>query len=99
MRFELREKGVPNNIVDEALAEFDGIEAAYQAAREKARRFRSLDQRAFREKVGAFLARRGFDYNTVREVTDRLIKEQTENVQDNPDSADINSPFPNDIEE
>src|SRR5258708_3933024 len=50
LRFELREKGVPNNIVDEALTEFDGIEAAYQAAREKARRFRSLDQRAFREK-------------------------------------------------
>lgn len=96
LRFELREKGVPNNIVDEALAEFDGTEAAYQAAREKARRLSKLDPRAFREKVGTFLARRGFDYDTVREVTDRLIKEQAENTLDN---AEPYSPFENNIEE
>ena len=96
LRFELREKGVPNNILDEVLAQFDGIEAAYQAARDKARRYSNLDARAFREKIGAFLARRGFDYATVREVTDRLINEQTENITDD---ADSNSSFENNIEE
>ena len=78
LRFELREKGIPTNIIDEALAGLDASEAAYQAARDKARQLSKLEPRAFREKLGAFLARRGFDYGAVREVTDRLLKEQKE---------------------
>ncbi len=75
LRFELREKGVPAPIIDEVLTEFDSSEAAYQAALDKARRFKGLDRRSFREKLGSFLTRRGFDYNTAREVIDRLISE------------------------
>ncbi len=93
LRFELREKGVPNSVIDEVLPEFNTNEAAYQAAREKARRFRGLDKRKFREKLGAFLARRGFDYDAVREVTDRLIQEFEES------DAGVFSPSQDDIEE
>ena len=75
LRFELREKGVPANVIDEVLADFDSGDAAYQAALDKARRFRGLDRRAFREKLGSYLTRRGFDYETVREVIDRIITE------------------------
>jgi regulatory protein len=78
LRFELREKGIDSKIIDEALAELDASEAAYQAAKDKARHLSKLEPREFREKLGAFLARRGFDYGTVREVTDRLLKEQSE---------------------
>jgi hypothetical protein len=45
------------------------------------------DRRAFREKVGSFLTRRGFDYNTAREVIDRLINE-FESEMDGIDNAD-----------
>jgi regulatory protein len=93
LRFELREKGVPNNVIDEVLPEFNTNEAAYQAAREKARRFRGLDKRAFREKLAAFLARRGFDYDAVREVTDRLIQEFEES------DADVFTPSQDNTEE
>ncbi len=82
LRFELREKGVPMPIIDEILAETDTTESAYQAALDKARRFRGLEKRAFREKLGAFLSRRGFDYDIVREVTDRLINEFEEENAD-----------------
>jgi regulatory protein len=82
LRFELREKGVPTPVIEEVLTETDTSEAAYQAALDKARRFRGLDKRAFREKLGAFLSRRGFDYTTVREVTDRLITEFEEEHAD-----------------
>ncbi|MEP7285251.1 MAG: RecX family transcriptional regulator [Chloroflexota bacterium] len=82
LRFELREKGVESAIIDEVLAEFDPVEGAYQAAQDKARRLRGLDKRAFREKLGAYLARRGFDYTTVCEVTDRLIQEFDEGGAD-----------------
>ncbi|MBX3084567.1 MAG: RecX family transcriptional regulator [Anaerolineae bacterium] len=75
LRFELREKGIATTIIDEVLAVFDAHEAAYQAAQDKARQLSKLDPRSFRDKLGAFLARRGFDYDAVREVTDRLLKE------------------------
>ncbi len=75
LRFELREKGVPMAVIDEVLSGFDSGDAAYQAALDKARRFRGLDRRAFREKLGAFLTRRGFDYATARDAIDRLIHE------------------------
>jgi regulatory protein len=93
LRFELREKGVPQAVIDEVLADLDATESAYQAAQDKARRFRSLlqqDRRAFREKVGSFLTRRGFDYNTAREVIDRLINEYDSEMDgtDNVDNFD-----------
>ncbi len=75
LRFELREKGVANSVIDEALAEFDTSAAAYRAAQDKARRFAGLDKRTFRNKLGAFLARRGFDYDVTRTAIDRLIDE------------------------
>jgi regulatory protein len=75
LRFELREKGITPAIIDQALAGFDTSEVAYQAAQDKARRLRGLDRRAFREKMGSYLVRRGFDYDTAREVIDRLIGE------------------------
>jgi regulatory protein len=75
LRFELREKGIPDPIIDEVLTDLDTTDAAYQAALPKARRFSGLDKRAFREKLGAYLMRRGFDYDTVRETTDRLYSE------------------------
>jgi regulatory protein len=75
LRFELRQKGIASDVIDEVLAELDTSEAAYRAAKDKARRLRGNDKRTFRQKVGAILARRGFDYDTARTVTDRLIEE------------------------
>jgi regulatory protein len=75
LRFELKEKGIADDIIGEVLAEVDTSDAAYQAGKDKARRFRALDKRSFREKLTSYLLRRGFDYETVREVTDRLYSE------------------------
>jgi regulatory protein len=93
LRFELREKGVPDAVINEVLADFEAGDAAYQAAQDKARRLRGLDKRAFREKLGAYLARRGFDYDTVSEVTNRLIAEFEE------DDGNAFKPLQADIEE
>lgn len=82
LRFELRQKGIASEIIDEALAEIDVAEAAYRAAKDKARRLRGNDKRTFRQKVGSLLARRGFDYDTARTVTDRLIEEFSEEEAD-----------------
>ena len=51
---------------------------AYAAARQRAARLAGLatsDPAAFRRKLGEFLARRGFDYETIRDVVARLAGE------------------------
>ncbi len=102
LHFELREKGVPEAIIGETLSGFDKSEAAYRAALDRARRLRGLEKREFREKLGAFLARRGFDYDTVREVTDRLLAEFEANAEEEAEQDAHHVPpptTPDDIEE
>ncbi len=75
LRYELRQKGISRDIIDEALADLDAEDAAYRAAQAQARRFHGSERRAFETKVGAFLQRRGFSYAVVRSTLRRLIEE------------------------
>jgi len=85
LRHELRQKGISNELIAEMLEEeHDENNAAYAAAISKARRWRGLDAASFRQKLGGFLARRGFSYEVVRETTARVWQEL-----DEPDSPDI----------
>lgn len=74
LRYELRRKGIADAIIDEVLADLDAEDAAYRAASSQLRRLRGLDRRTFREKIGVFLARRGFSYAMSRETIRRLIE-------------------------
>ncbi len=76
LRFELRAKGVSDAVIDETLADFDAMPAALAAARSKLRSLRRTDERTFRQKMGNFLVRRGFGYETARDVTDMLLQER-----------------------
>jgi regulatory protein len=72
---ELRQRGVDRQTV-EAAADPEQDEArALAAARQKLRAFTGLDYRAFREKLGAFLVRRGFSYDVAR-TTVRVLWEE-----------------------
>lgn len=73
LRYELRQKGIADAIISRALEGYDSAESAYAAAEDQARRLRGLDRRSFRNRLGAFLARRGFDYEIARETIDRLM--------------------------
>jgi regulatory protein len=70
LRQELRLKGVEREVIDAVLAESEHADdnAALQAALAKADRYRQLPRPEFAQKLGAYLARRGFDYETVREA-------------------------------
>lgn len=78
LRQELRQAGVDNEIIQQSLEGLDTSEAAYAAARPKAERLKTLakeDPQAFKQKLGNFLLRRGFNYDIVREITKRLLRE------------------------
>jgi regulatory protein len=70
LRQELRRKGVDRAVIDTVLEESGHAEdkAAIQAAVARADRYRQLPRQEFAQKLGAYLARRGFDYETVREA-------------------------------
>ncbi len=82
LRYELRQKGVADADISAALENIDSHEAAYRAAQTQARRYRQTSRAEFRNKLGPFLQRRGFDYDVIREVVERLITEtETENPE------------------
>jgi regulatory protein len=76
MAFELRQKGIVDETIDQALSEkIDEESLAYAAGQRQVRRLAGLDMREFRTRLGAFLARRGFPYDVVWTVVDRLWTE------------------------
>lgn len=85
LTMELRHKGVPEDSIQLALQETQSeTNLAYQAALKQARRLNGLDWQGFREKLSAFLARRGFSYGTIAPVVRRVWAER-ENAESQPD--------------
>ena len=81
LQYELRKKGVPQEAIEAALEDYSDEDAAYQAARKAARRWRNSNYKEFQQRVGAYLSRRGFNYTTVSPVVERVWRETT-GVQD-----------------
>jgi regulatory protein len=75
LRQELRQKGVSNAAIEQALSEVDFADAAYRAAQQRAARWQRLDRPAFQQKVYEHLARRGFRSETIQDVMNRLLEE------------------------
>jgi regulatory protein len=82
LRQELRQKGIADAIISGVLSEQNEFDMAYQAASSHLRKLRNRTLREFRQKMSAFLQRRGFTYSTVEEVVSRL---KTELEADDPD--------------
>lgn len=77
---ELRQRGLTEPVIHEAIlaAAIDEQAAAYQAAQKRSRRLAGLERQAFRQKLGSFLARRGFNYETIAGVVNQLWDELQE---------------------
>ena len=75
LKLELRRKGVSADEVGDAVSDLPQDEAAYRAAAGRVRSLRGLDERTFRQRLGGFLQRRGFDYETTASAVSRLWQE------------------------
>ena len=77
LRAELRQKGVDSDLAAEIAesTEVTAAEDAYRAASKKAAQLKSLDERTFRTRLGQFLARRGFDWDTIAPTVERYWRE------------------------
>lgn len=73
---ELRQKGVSREIASESTAAVDDSDAAYRAGERRARAMAALPYQDFERRLGGFLLRRGFSYETTRATVRRLWQER-----------------------
>jgi regulatory protein len=75
LAMELRQKGLDDEAVSSALEDVDDEPLAYEAAKKRAPRLKSLEWVDFRKKLSEFLARRGFSYSVIAPVVTRIWNE------------------------
>lgn len=80
MRLELRQKGVAEPEIEQAMqtAALDDFALAMKAGKKLSRRYQLLDKPEYDRKLAAALQRRGFSYAVVRECLPLLWKEKSE---------------------
>ncbi len=90
LRIELLRKGIDREVISSALDESADEETlALEAARRYSRRLAGLDWREYRQKLGGFLARRGFSYEIAAPIVSKVWKEnQTADNGDNLENED-----------
>ncbi len=80
IRAALFSKGVAGSTIDEALSSIEDEKGEFGLALELGtKKFeqlqkRNTDQEKFKQKISAFLISRGFDYETCREVCEKILK-------------------------
>jgi regulatory protein len=75
LRTELRQKGSDEEIIALSLKDLDEDKLALKAARKQSRKYKQLEWDQFRKKLTGFLARRGFPYGVISEVTPKVWDE------------------------
>lgn len=79
IKYELKQKGITDEIIDSAISNdqlpmTNDKEAAMKLAEKKMPRYlRIEDKRKVYEKLSRFLASKGFDYDTIKEVIDQVL--------------------------
>jgi regulatory protein len=74
---ELRQHGISNAAIQAALDGTSEEENAYRAARKQSQKYSGLEWNEFRNKIYAYLARKGFDYEVISPTIHRVWEENT----------------------
>jgi regulatory protein len=75
LQMELKRKGIAAPALEDALHDTNDAESAYALALKRAKRLAALPAPDFRRKLSDYLARRGFDYETVEPIVRRVMAE------------------------
>ena len=78
IRVELRQKGVPDEIINQVVSSIDDAGNAYLTAKKKAVSLTITDYQDFRRRLGEYLKRRGFNYSVIIKTIERLWQEREE---------------------
>lgn len=78
IRIELRQKGVPDEIINQVVSSIDDADNAYRTAKKKADSLTITNYQDFRRRLGEYLKRRGFNYSVIIKTIERLWQEREE---------------------
>ena len=78
LRLELLQKGIDESIISAAVAGTDDSQAALELLNAKRKQWRRLDSRSKRQKMLAFLNRRGFRYEIAKTACEDFIRQENE---------------------
>lgn len=82
LAFELHQRGLDETAIKKALEGLNEEALAYQAAIKQSRRFDGLQLRDFSNKLGSYLARRGFSYEIIKQVVAKVWDEKQEKTDE-----------------
>lgn len=73
IRYELKQKGIADDIITLVLEELNEDESAWLAVQPKLERWIILDEQTMKKKMMGFLGRRGFSYDAIRSVVEQVV--------------------------
>lgn len=81
IKIELRQKGISDELIElgtknQELGKEDDLTLAKDLVRKKLPRYKNLEKKEICQKLGAFLARRGFDWDIIKQSIDEVIREE-----------------------
>ncbi|MBI1982163.1 MAG: regulatory protein RecX [Candidatus Levybacteria bacterium] len=74
IKIELRRKGISEEIIDNLPLTIDDLKNAKKLIEKKLPRYKGLSKQEIYQKLGSFLARRGFDWETIKHGVDEVVK-------------------------
>lgn len=74
--YELRQKGISEEIIRKTLEQYDDETMAYRAALKQSKKYDKLEWQDYRKKMTGFLTRRGFSYDITAPVVARVWEEK-----------------------
>jgi regulatory protein len=74
IKIELRQKGIEQDLIDSLINDLrlmnNDLEQAKKLIEKRIERFRDLSKQEIYQKLGSYLARRGFDWDIIKQVID-----------------------------
>ena len=74
LSYELRKKGIADELIRNATSGIDEEKMALQAAEKYLKHLEKADWKSFQARLGGYLQRRGFNYDVIREISQQLWK-------------------------
>ena len=76
LSYELKQRGIDTQIINQALEDIDEDELAYRAARAHYHKVKNLEWKEYRKKMFGFLSRRGFSYGVCKPIVTLIWEEE-----------------------
>lgn len=74
IKFELKKKGISNELIENSeLGTVSDFEKAFNLAKKRIGRYKNEESQKVYEKMGRFLASKGFDYDVIKKVIEKVL--------------------------